>query len=92
MEIASENVFLTCPEKESQWWDTYSNLGNNSILNISGPDNLLEIERGKEFSCGQNRESWKIYLKIKGQSGLRCDGAFLPLMGKGLGLGGCSAV
>lgn len=82
MEIVSENVFLICPEEKSQWWDTYSKLGNKSTLDISGPVNLLEIERGKEFSCGQNSKSWKIYLKIKGQSGLRCDGASLPLMGK----------
>ncbi|XP_034281042.1 T-cell surface glycoprotein CD3 epsilon chain [Pantherophis guttatus] len=66
VKIASENVFLICPEEKSQWWDTNSQLGNKSTLDISGPDNLLEIERGKEFSCGQNSKSWKIYLKIKG--------------------------
>lgn len=92
MEIVSGNVFLTCPEEKSQWWDKNSNLGNTRTLDISAPDNLLEIERGKEFSCGQNdSKSWKIYLKIKGQSWLWCDGVSLPSMGRG-GLGGCSVV
>ncbi|XP_032084736.1 T-cell surface glycoprotein CD3 epsilon chain isoform X2 [Thamnophis elegans] len=67
VEIASGNVFLTCPEEKSEWWDKKSDLGTSRILNISAPDDLLEIERGKEFSCGQKKsKSWRIYLKIKG--------------------------
>ncbi|XP_013911326.1 PREDICTED: T-cell surface glycoprotein CD3 epsilon chain [Thamnophis sirtalis] len=67
VEIASGKVFLTCPEEKSEWWDKKSDLGTSRILDISAPDDLLEIERGKEFSCGEKKsKSWRIYLKVKG--------------------------
>ncbi|KAM3830540.1 T-cell surface glycoprotein CD3 epsilon chain isoform 2-T2 [Vipera latastei] len=69
VEISLERVTLHCPGENSQWWDANSNPGNSSTLVFSKPDQLFEIERGKELFCGQksqNGKSRKIFLKIKG--------------------------
>lgn len=84
MEISLGDVSLNCPGEKSQWWEANSSPGNSSTLVFSDSDHLFEIERGKELFCGQksqNGKSWKIFLKIKGQSWLQYDGASLPLMG-----------
>ncbi|XP_070621898.1 T-cell surface glycoprotein CD3 epsilon chain isoform X2 [Erythrolamprus reginae] len=83
VEIASGNVVLTCPGVKSRWTKSGSGTGEESnVLEISDAKELLQIERGKQYSCNHNAtQSLDIYLKIRG-----CEDCVELSLGLGAGI------
>ncbi|XP_044279634.1 T-cell surface glycoprotein CD3 epsilon chain [Varanus komodoensis] len=62
VDISGKSVTLICPLKESSWEQQKSTNGKHFTIE---EDKLLEIEKGKEYTCKGSEGTRRIFLKAK---------------------------